>query len=418
MKSHWLAFALIFLRAASVPAVAAEAPSAPSADMAWAEIRALGLLEYQPAGAAGETSVRRRLELQERHQQLLREKGLAFYAAFPDDPRRWSLVWRMSQNVPRFIVAYGPDIDRNIQAAEAGGDTDAVLRAKLAASGDVKVDAAAAAAWKSRLAELEAALRAAPDQPADVREALATRAFFQEARPLFAGAGPGRPPDWAALRAKMLDFTARFPESAAPADLMSANMYAFEAAHTPAEAAAAWRRFADFPYEPLAEKARGKARAFEAISRPVELAFTALDGRAVDVAKLRGKVVLLDFWATWCGPCMMEMPNVKKVYAAYHDKGFEIVGISCDVAPEGAMGSWVKAARTGPQVLEFCQKNDMPWPEHYDGKKHNEGGNSLAARFAVTGIPAAFLLDQTGQVVGLNLRGEALELEVKRLLKL
>jgi hypothetical protein len=115
---------------------------------------------------------------------------------------------------------------------------------------------------------------------------------------------------------------------------------------------------------------------------------------------------------------MAEMPNVKKIYAAYNEKGFEIVGISCDVAPDRATGSYASAARTGPQVLEFCQKNGMPWPQHFEGRKHNEGGNLIAARFGVTSIPATFLIDQTGQVVAVNLRGEKLEAEVKRLLKL
>jgi thiol-disulfide isomerase/thioredoxin len=144
----------------------------------------------------------------------------------------------------------------------------------------------------------------------------------------------------------------------------------------------------------------------------------ALDGREVDIKQLRGKVVFIDFWATWCGPCMAEMPNVKKVYAAYHERGFEVIGISCDYAPGSEGRHSGKSGKTGPQVLEFCQANGMPWPQYYSGKKHNEGGNEIAARFSVTSIPASFLLDQSGNVVALDLRGEKLELEVRRLLKL
>jgi hypothetical protein len=100
--------------------------------------------------------------------------------------------------------------------------------------------------------------------------------------------------------------------------------------------------------------------------------------------------------------------GVRVGYAAYRDQGFEIIGISCDVAPEHASKAITKAARTGPQVLEFCVKNDMPWQQYYEGRTHNTGGNYLAARFGVTGIPAAFLLDQSGDVVAMNLRGEKL----------
>src|SRR5438067_10175070 len=64
--------------------------------------------------------------------------------------------------------------------------------------------------------------------------------------------------------------------------------------------------------------------------KPVDIKFTAVDGREVDLAKLKGKVVLIDFWATWCGPCMGEVPHVVEAYQKLHGKGFEIVGISFD----------------------------------------------------------------------------------------
>jgi thiol-disulfide isomerase/thioredoxin len=132
---------------------------------------------------------------------------------------------------------------------------------------------------------------------------------------------------------------------------------------------------------------------------PLELKFTALDGTEVDLAKLRGKVVLIDFWATWCGPCMVELPNVKKVYERLHPLGFEIVGISLD---------------EDRKKLEAALKNkEVKWPQHFDGKGW-EG--PLAKRFGITGIPAMWLLDKKGVVKEMNARGEDLGKKIEKLL--
>src|SRR5277367_1881964 len=104
-------------------------------------------------------------------------------------------------------------------------------------------------------------------------------------------------------------------------------------------------------------------------SDPVDLTFTALDGSTVDLADLRGKVVLMDFWATWCPPCREEVPNVVNVYNKYHSRGFEIVGISLD--------------QDRNALSEFIANNGMPWPEYFDG---HGWGNSLAQRFSVNSV--------------------------------
>jgi len=109
----------------------------------------------------------------------------------------------------------------------------------------------------------------------------------------------------------------------------------------------------------------------------------------------KGKVVMLDFWATWCGPCRAELPNVKKVYDELHSKGFEILGISLD------------SAESLEKLATFTTDNDMPWPQICDGKAWDA---ELAGKYSVRSIPAAFLIDGTGKITaaGNDLRGDKL----------
>ncbi len=124
-----------------------------------------------------------------------------------------------------------------------------------------------------------------------------------------------------------------------------------------------------------------------------------LDGKPLSLARLKGKVVLLDFWATWCGPCIRELPHVKATYENYHAKGFEIIGISLDQSESALNG--------------FLKREKMTWPQYFDG----EGwGNKLAKKYGVSSIPTTYLIDGEGKIIGSNLRGSALEHEVSRAL--
>ncbi len=146
------------------------------------------------------------------------------------------------------------------------------------------------------------------------------------------------------------------------------------------------------------EQARGLLKRLDAIGKPVDIQYTSVDGRKVDMAKLKGKVVLIDFWATWCPPCVAEVPDVKATYDKLHDKGFEIVGISLDEDKEALTG--------------FTKDHGMSWPQYFDGLHWR---NKLAVAFGITSVPSMWLVDKQG-----NLRDQAgqfsLEDKVSKLL--
>jgi thiol-disulfide isomerase/thioredoxin len=149
---------------------------------------------------------------------------------------------------------------------------------------------------------------------------------------------------------------------------------------------------------PPATQPRAKSPVNEMTCKPLDLKFTAADGSQVDLARLRGKVVLIDFWATWCGPCMGEVPNVVAAYKKYHDKGFEIIGISLDKNKEA--------------MLRITSQKEMTWPQYFDGKGWS---NEISSSFQIHGIPSMWLVNKSGIVATTEARGK-LDSEVARLL--
>ena len=129
----------------------------------------------------------------------------------------------------------------------------------------------------------------------------------------------------------------------------------------------------------VAEEAQNLLAAIQIGRKPLQLKFAAIDGSTIDLEKLRGKVVLLDFWATWCAPCVMSAPGVVATYGEYHNKGFEIVGISLD--------------RDKDKLGAFTKQFSMTWPQYFDGKVWN---NDISTRFHVHAIPATWLVDKKG----------------------
>lgn len=129
-------------------------------------------------------------------------------------------------------------------------------------------------------------------------------------------------------------------------------------------------------------------------------AFTAqsLDGKQISLKDYKGKVLLLDFWATWCMPCVMELPNVEDVYKTYHDQGFEIVSISLD--------------RDEQTLRKFVKERELKWTHIYDNAMPE--GKSIASQYGVASIPTMILIGKEGKIETLDLRGPALGKAVAR----
>lgn len=131
------------------------------------------------------------------------------------------------------------------------------------------------------------------------------------------------------------------------------------------------------------------------IGQPMSISGKRVDGEEFDLSEFKGKVVLVDFWATWCGPCVRELPNVKEVYDEYHDRGFDVIGISLD--------------SDASELKQFLREEHIRWPILFeDDPEHSGWENPLAEKYEVSSIPFTALIDRQGKVVTLSARGERL----------
>jgi peroxiredoxin len=131
-----------------------------------------------------------------------------------------------------------------------------------------------------------------------------------------------------------------------------------------------------------------------------EISLPSPEGKEIALSSLKGKLVLIDFWASWCGPCRKEMPNVVKIYSKFKNKGFEIYGVSLDQDKE----KW----------MEAITKDGINWPQVSDLKYWD---NVAARIYNVQGIPYTVLIDKDGKIIAKNLRGQELEKKIAEVLK-
>lgn len=192
-----------------------------------------------------------------------------------------------------------------------------------------------------------------------------------------------------------------FPQRAETAQILMMVAQSFQEAGETPKAVAIYTEISTNASPEMAqmkEAAAGEMAKLDRVGKPLELQFTSTDNKEIDVQKMKGKVVLVDFWATWCGPCRVALPELKAVYEKFHDKGFEVLGISFDQSKE--------------DLTKFVQEEKMPWPQYFDGEGWE---NKLGQKFGITAIPAVWLVDKKGVLRDLNGR-QNLEAKVQKFL--
>jgi len=291
-----------------------------------------------------------------------KEAGEAFAKAFPADVRRWPA---------------------QLMGVRAAGQLGRI-------TGEVPPP-------EAERAKFDEIINAA-DAPAPVK---AEAAFMRAVT--FVGEFKTKPQSYIAFHEAAADFAAKYAAHPLAPKLEELNLRTLADDPTP-EGAALLRKYAASTDAKVAETAKGilkkRERTSELKSKPVDLKFTTTTNQDADLALMRGKVVLVDFWASWCGPCIAEMPNVVATYQKLHPNGFEILGISLDEDKD--------------KMQEAMKKHGMTWAQYFDGLGWK---NKISSSYGIDSIPATWLIDKKGMLRESGLRGDALEQAVVRLLK-
>ena len=199
---------------------------------------------------------------------------------------------------------------------------------------------------------------------------------------------------------ELKQFVEKYPKSPDAAEAMLQMGIADEFSGDEKQALARYTAIVtDFPESPSAKKARGAARRLESVGKPLALSGTALDGKPVAIESLRGRPVLVHYWATWCEPCKVDIAQIRELYAKYGPKKFAVVGIALD--------------SNKAELAKFLAAKPIPWPQ-----LHEAGGldGRLAEELGVLTLPTMILIDADGKVVDRNLVITDLEKKLDSLL--
>ena len=341
----------------------------------------------------------------EQRLRLIWPGAQAALCRFPQDPKRWVLVWHLAAT--------------QMFHAEAG------LSREAQAALDAVSPNAERVARREEMDRLVAAALVAPDASAEFRSVI-ERDYdglpFRGLQMALVKASSVKrlPENLEVHRGKLSELAAKYPEERTWTSVLSVTAILLRNGGASRERIIAEvEPFLAHPAEAMRNTAGSIITNARLVGTSPSFGFTALDGREIDLAKLRGKVVLLDFWATWCGPCRAELPNIKRVYAKYREQGFEVIGITNEkvtFAPNDAVELRErKIAAARQKLVDVVAEEGLPWPQSFDvlGIK-----NPISRQFGVTGIPLLVLIGRDGTVVSTNDRGDKLEPAVRSALGL
>lgn len=323
--------------------------------------------------------------------QSRRDLGLKLWEKFPEDARR--LLWLRSTIIdPPF---YWKDLSQGA-LSYANGRPDLAI-----------IDVSAKKTWEEKFVMLRAEYNSAPEVSEEMRISFRYYELQIEISDL-------QYPDKQCLQTKrrlvtndILDYFRQY--NSAPVEYIRglADIWHQSLDDYPELDAAFVRTLQQSPRSELRMLANGWMQAIRLRGQAMELDGTSLNGAPIDLSKLRGKIVLVDFWSLGCSSCIEQMPHLQRVYDRYRDLGFEIAGFCLSFGQK----QWADRAR----IQRLLHEKGVTWENALlDGQSDQE----TRERFSIISVPVTFLLDQNGMLVTTDVRGPKLEQEVRRLLGL